>query len=823
MSSSQIQKRKKFNNDNLPFNLKKTSLEMKEMNKKDKKEDDNERSYFNNSFNKKESTTLKDSPNNNTYNAKNNLIIAKIETIYSSIKETEPYYSRIAHKTRFFLIFFTIILNLILCVFKNKPVNNIYCWDTFQMSFVVCNSTYNCSKHGQGKNTVFYLTKSTSDIPNEDILTELEAVNKEYAAYFLLDQKLYYQINYDDTEIGETVIEFFNAKVYIAQNEEWYYIYSFRDYCRYENNAVLLCLFGVLAFITTPIIFGYLADVIGRKKVLLFLLFFQSLACVLLYFYYDIVTSVEKDYYNSNLDKMYDFTNSTFFTNFVEKQNLDIFSENVYLNKYGEINLKYQSQKEVELTNNKYKVFLFICYYILGSCFVNVPISLAYTLEYSLHDAHIYDHYYKYFSGIPIGYFLYLFLTLLHDIKYVYLIIGGSIFIFMIYFAIFLRESPRYLFEYRDYSTMTQVLEATITKHSYIKDIVHINSSNISNNISSNNVTGNLINNLNNIENNSNNNANNANNASNFKEIMINPFNKFYTDTATKQILFKSEINKSHECDKDSICTAIFRTNNFCMGLRKKIDLLKLTNKTKGFYLFKKSELIVHFPLLCILILNTKNLKNNMKIIVSITMIMSFLFFLAYLNIFTYDFLTRDFVYRNYLFNHSFSYVFIVIFISFTLYSFILKFLDYSYVLLINFLGIFIFSFILGIKTLAIPTYDDLNTQFFASNVIEVEKHGNFTITMKMFIMFFSSGQFYCLFFILLRYTQTIYRCTFLCFCFMIIMLMLMFSFALISYFSKNILYLTVVSTLGLVNLYFLSDPNEMSIINEYTKLELSE
>ena len=778
-----LAKRKKFDTHNVPVNLKYSS----------KKDVINPNSPINankksvNSYEEVKSKSnlgrLKDlSQEENKINkdhfndhiVKEDFIIAKIDTIYSCILETEPYYYNFPSHSRLCFVFVIVLVNILTYTMK-KPVNNVYCWDKNFGNFVVCNVDYNCNRLKNGQHKAIFIDKS-SNLTNEDPLIELEKINEAYSAYFLLEQNIFISNNNNNDESGSKIIEFFNVKIHVDQNEKWYFVNTFRESCQQDHNLLVKAAFIFLGVASTPLFYGLLSDIFGRKPLLIYLLIMIGLGCYGSYLYHHFVTGLEKKFHDQNLEKYIEFANNTIFKTYADNSD-KVFSTPIYSNKFAEINLKIDSQTQVREFHSKYKAILYVFYIMIISSFSAFPTGLSLTLENALSENQLHDHYFRYFLAVPLGYFIFTLLLLIQEIKWAFLIMGILISLYIIFVIFKVYESPRFLFEYRDYKSLTNVLEKTITKHSYLND------------------------------------------EENKTKNTVNPLEKFYTYSNQKANLFKTELQLYKEFKNDSILDAIVKKGCLNSSKKKMMKILRII-KEKKFLVFKKSELIQNLTVLLVVMFNSKNLKSKFKILCASMMIISFLYYGLFFNLFTPDFIARNDL-KKVVYNHSFTYAAIVQFVSFSIFSTMMKFFNFSIVLSSNFVGILIFSIILGFNNLRLPTYEDLNTEYFSSLESEVRSQGLFNASMKLIIMFFSSGQFYCLYYILVKNTKTLYRATFMNLSYFIITVIMFFAFVLVQYFNKSILYLAIVSIFGLVNLLFLDDPNENGIISDFTDLEI--
>lgn len=802
----QFNTRKKFDAKNLPKNLRKESGDgdMKKENNNspkenidkksneivdDKIENQKEEINYDEDVNlTKDSEPIKeknDKENNNDQRDKNDnkekkqdeLLISKIESVYALIKENEPYFSKLPWIMMILVAINSYIVCLIVYMMKH-PVNNVYCWNKFSLSFEICNIDYACYMNNKGQNIDLFLSKSYN-MSNIDSLVELEAINNKFAFYFMLEQKLYVSNNFNEDYSGNNVADFFNGKIFIDTFERWSVLNLFRLPCKFFHETTILQVFIAFGTLLTPIIYGVLADSYGRKFVIAISLIIQIIGLLGCFLYIFLIINVESKYITNNNENMTDLMNNQLFKNFRKKYYTNsVFNKDYYELSFKEINNIYFSQNELRDSHNKYKFFMYICLSLIVSSIINIPIGLSLTLEFALNDSHFFDLYSIYNYGYPVSiFFLVLSITFIEEIHWIFLTLAIIEIIYLCVLLLKIEESPRLLFEFRSYKKIRDIFGRIVTSISFLKD--------------------------------------------NEEKYTINPLTNFIINTPEKVKLFKLEIKNFNDLNEDSIWKT-YSSKGCCAFLNRKLEHIKANIKKKGYMVFKPSEFFVNPIVVYTLMFNTGNLKTNFKVILSISMIISFIFYLSFFNLFSYDFITKNDLYTKYFYNHSLSFSCILMYVSFTIFNFIIKFFDYTYVLLVNFVGVFIFSLILGLNSMAVPTYSDLNTEYFGSMYSEVLSQGDFNVSMKMLVFFFSSGLFYCVYCILIKSTKTIFRCSFLCLEYFFLTLMMFLAYIVFLNFSKNMFYLTVMSILGFVTLYFLTNANELNLITDFTSLEIS-
>ena len=713
-----------------------------------------------------------------------NLMVSKIDTIYGTVKDTEPYFKKFVLLARANFIINLLIISLLTFSMK-KSVNNLYCWDIYHNHFVICNQDYTCSKASRGEHRVLYLNKD-SNLTSSDTYEEFKLINEKYTNYFITSQRVYSKSNKEKQVYGEIPANFFNVKIYVERGERWYFINLFRDYCTIEHSSFIYAAFVFLIHLFLPILSGFLADVLGRKPIIIFLNCLQIVGFLGMFVYIHIITSKELNYLKEYQNKYSSLATNTSLINYLEDFTGRAFSVNSTLQVFAEFNLKVDSQYIVREAHSQYKFIFYFFISLISASICLEPIFLTLVSEFSLNDNQFHKNFFSYYMALPLSFIVLFFLQFITEIKWVLLVLGSLSCILLVCSSILIVESPRHFFEYREYKNMTTVLEKIVTKHSFISE-QRLNKDT--------------------------------------KEIehkLINPLDSFYIRTENKRILFKSELRLFMQSMSDSKLAAIMK-NGCCFSLRKKIDVISRQIYSKGYYNFKKSELLTNPFLIVSIFSNRKNISNNLKILIAMTINISFVYYIAYFNLYGTDFYSRDDLYRKISVNFSCIVLGFTSFISLIFFTFIFKFFDFTISLLICFIGTFCVSIIIGGNTLSIPTYTDLNKHYFGSPLIRETKYGDFGFIFKAIMHFFSCGLYYTLYYLILKNSKTIYRCTILSLVFACSSFIMFFSFGLYQYFLRNILYISIISALGIVNIYFLREPKTMSIINDFTSLEITE
>ena len=712
----------------------------------------------------------------------NMVIVAKIESIYNAIKEVEPYYSHIPYKVGLIVLVNFVLLFTILQSIK-IPNGSIYCWDQMGLEFVPCKIDDYCQYIGIPKMTILIddLSKEPFDrIINEDPLFEIYELNRKLKNYFTISQFLYTNLNSQKLNFSVETVKKFNVKVLISKGENWLISKTLLIICDRNEFLLYFTLIIIFTCLIGYILFGYLADVFGRKRIICTLAIIQSIGCLIMFLFF---WKIENDSNESSIsidgESLKSLIKKT--SNFLTNSNIQEYTDN-----FIKVEDYFDKQRRMLNSKSEYYFIYIFGIQIIFTSMCNIPIIFSYVLENSLNDSQTLTHYFKLFILIPISLLISFILPRLY-FTYKYFCLGCSVLLIIntIYMLFFLYESPRYAYELRNFELLTNIMKNTVTNCSYISEV-----------------------------------TNSPQKTRTKKSLSINPLVNFciLKENLTSNIIkyIKSDIAESFAVNRLQFLDNI----KCCLGFRKKLDQIKLIIKNKTKLQINKIELLSQPLVLIFIMLYDKGFKKNFLLYIVFNFVITFIFYLSIYLCFTIDINLRNDLYNYDLYYQILFYMPIIMATSTFIFSFLNNFFGYNIVLFICFIGVIVFSIILTIRTQSIPTYTDMNIYYFGSDEI-ITSNGNRAI--KGLILFFATGLYYVLILLVVKYTKTIYRCTILCIFYFFTYLLILLSFAIFMYFNSSMIYLSLLSIIGFISVYFINDSESNAIISDLIKLEVDE
>jgi hypothetical protein len=715
------------------------------------------------------------------FDTTNKYIISNIENVYLSIKEDKThkipkYYS--SFRILIFLLSLFSMSYLWLVTSITGPVkNNYYCLDAFSKEFRLCDANEFCDNTHYGP--VYMIFTSDKNIANQSIIEEVYRINEKYLKFFLKDSILF-SIQNTKNDMYKEMDSFYSIVFAITYEENWNFFNCFNQYCNKTLTFMQISIICFLGLIASNFVVGFLADVFGRKPLVIACGLIQSIGVILCFFISQMILEVDIDsttmssfnnlfYYNSTLNdrNIFNFYNSYNLSGFEVSGFNDLYSKNFTRNMQDLIRTKI-----IQYNFSSYKfLFLvgFLCLYSSLSGMGNV--LLAYVMENSLNDSKVFSNYIMITFSIPISYVIqYILLTLFNSFHLPMLIIGLCNLMVTICFSIFMYESPRYHYEYYEYDKLTHFFNSV-----FVPDDLQ----------------------------------------------------EFYTFIRPRKKDEKKEnLNKwekefykgnSHLNFLQIVCN-----NIVFLGVKKiKERSQKMLEGGKSFD-FNRGDFIKNPFFIFQIMMSNKNIKRNLWILVALTANIGLIFFLTISKLNLTLVFSRELLYKNIIINSTPFWIGITMIISIYSFDFLLKFFGFSVVLYVSFPFIFIFSLTFELLSLGDRSPEDMNSYKFNSIEIIYKDRRSSLVGILFILVFFATGVFSSLFFYLTKFTKTLYRCTFYGIFRFILDFTTFFSVALSQFFEKNFFYVSVLSVIGFVNIYFLQE-NFDSIVEDFRVLEFTD
>ena len=388
----------------------------------------------------KDSAVKKNIKNKTEKKKINKIIVDDIKNIYSCLgdKSSKRYYLQ---KIILLMIsFFSTFCHWIFLFLTKSKLENNYCYSNLNQ-LDNCMESQICNNLGNKINYIIY--NESFDIENNSLteskkyIEEFKSINTFYKSVFIHQ---YYRITKDKLlsfrDPNKSIDDKINFAVILTKKEKWNIFVLFSNICLKDNIYLFLLVVIIAGGGIGSIIFGLLADIYGRKKLIITLL---SLICISFSFLL-IITF----YINSK--------QSIFKNEFKDIFNIPMSSNMlaVYEKMYTDVKMSEYFEFMVPL----YFIDLFIL------CLALRPIdkiSLALLLENSISDLSTLENFRKYnFVMTGISHFFSFVILILTNNFFISLCVCEFFFIFLLIASIlFLNESIRYHYEYCEWNDLT--------------------------------------------------------------------------------------------------------------------------------------------------------------------------------------------------------------------------------------------------------------------------------------------------------------------------------------------------------------------------------
>ena len=367
------------------------------------------------------------------------IIVDDIENIYSNLidKTSKRYYLQ-----KLFLLTTAFLVNVCHWMFgflaKTKLENN-YCFSKLNQ-FDNCISSQICSNYHEQINIILY--NFTFDIHNhtltehQNFMEEMNYINEYYKHFFVAHN---YQISKDKLLSSLDMIKYngnkLNFAVILAKKERWNLFLQFSSLCNMEKSYFYNILIIIIGGIIGSLCFGLLADIYGRKKVIILLLFMISISFI---FFSALSLKVEfkYDYYLNEYNKIFKSINQTH---------------------YNILSTFYSQKNTSKYFEKLFPLYLFSLLLISLALRPLGKICLALLLENSISELKVLVNFRRYTfvtTGLP-PFFTFLILIIVNNFITTVIVMASFFFIFFICSFFILYESMRYHYEYSEWKELT--------------------------------------------------------------------------------------------------------------------------------------------------------------------------------------------------------------------------------------------------------------------------------------------------------------------------------------------------------------------------------
>ena len=372
----------------------------------------------------------------------NEIIVDDIQNIYSCITNKSNYKFLLQK-----LLLLTINCLVYVChwilLFLNIPkLERNYCFTTMNQ-FDACSDEEICNNYEQFVNIILFndtfSVLNNSKTFHQNFIDEFNKINENYKTFFV---NHYYSISknklFSSIEMSSYESNRLNAAIILSSREQWNIFFKFFSFCQksmYYFWGISVIIFGS---IVGSIIFGILADIWGRKKLIFVNLFVCSIAFCC---FSTIILNLEHKY-DGYLKEYYNKYNSS------EENNLIL---SIYY-------AQQSTSKNFENDTIKFFVVLFIL------CLSLRPldkISLAILLENSSSELKVIENFRYYtfcIKGLP-PFISFIILILVNDFFVTVIIINALFVMCFILSFFFLNESIRWHYEYCEWIELTNIIK----------------------------------------------------------------------------------------------------------------------------------------------------------------------------------------------------------------------------------------------------------------------------------------------------------------------------------------------------------------------------
>ena len=367
------------------------------------------------------------------------IIVDDIENIYSNLvdKTNKIYFF---HNLFLYAVAFLVNICRWMFLFLTKPkLENNYCFTKLNQ-FDSCISDQICENSKEQINIFLY--NYTFDVHNNSLnehqtfLTEMNLINEYYKKFFVSHN---YKISKDKLLSSIDMVKYIGDKlnfaIILTKKEQWNIFLYFSSFCTMSKSYFYTILIIIIGGIIGSLIFGLFADIYGRKKIIIILLFINFLSFTLLSIL-SINADLKYSYYLKEYSKIYPYKNQTY---------------------YEILSTIYTQQKTSKYFESIYPLYLILLLFISFSLRPLGKTCLALLLENSISELNVLENFRRYTfvtTGLPPIITFLLFVTI-NDFITSFIVITSFFLICLIFSFFLLNESMRYHYEYSEWRELT--------------------------------------------------------------------------------------------------------------------------------------------------------------------------------------------------------------------------------------------------------------------------------------------------------------------------------------------------------------------------------
>ena len=358
----------------------------------------------------------------------------------------------------FLLLIFNNCILWIFCYMASVQKNETYCYNHHLREFEICSKYDFCPSSGIHD----FLYINDDSISNIDMKKELDNINNKFLNFYNYESEIFSIINKKFIK-NENTLSKYSITIFLTKNEKYLFNNTFRVGC--ESYLLGMLIIIAISSIIGTFIFGLLADIFGRKNILICTIIIELIGGFSLFietFYIQKYDSevIFKNKFNNELINFFSL-------NFNET----ISFNNDYISNYVYIKNEILKTKTINDNFQSFNILIFFSVFFIFFSNSSVKIiSLSYMLENALTEEKTMLYYLLFSLSQPISILLSTIMIIyLNSFEYPILICSIIIFIIGILITIFFFDSQRFNFEYCYYTKITEFVEYILGKEVLLK------------------------------------------------------------------------------------------------------------------------------------------------------------------------------------------------------------------------------------------------------------------------------------------------------------------------------------------------------------------
>ena len=241
----------------------------------------------------------------------------------------------------FLLLIFNNCVLWIFCYMASIQKNESYCYNPYLREFEVCVDFDFCPS--SGNHDFIYI--NDDDLSNAEIKNEINNINNKYQDFYNFESKIFSKLNNKFVKNDSTLSKY-SITIILTKNENYLFNNTFRVGC--ENYLLGILIIIAISSTIGTLLFGLLADIFGRKKILISANIIQTFGGLILFLTTFFITKYNKE------DILKEKFNENFINSFANYFNESIKFSNIYINNYLEIKNEVLKTRTI---NNNFKDF----------------------------------------------------------------------------------------------------------------------------------------------------------------------------------------------------------------------------------------------------------------------------------------------------------------------------------------------------------------------------------------------------------------------------------------------------------------------------------